>query len=444
MDISAYPFDLVSADGPFDRPDSANSFFTAFDGLPNSGSICPSPVAKQGLSISRPSSLMSAAPWPSLADAGYHDDQGLYPVGDQELYAQQQQQQQQPPRPLTPYSSSFSAASLPPSRSCTPASFQLPPEAPVAYRGPLSDFPHDLHRNSFTTGTRSPSPSMLSSYDSPSSMAADYMAQPVPPFDAAASSSSMYLTSTPSSLSLSDLPVSQKHHQDYQPNYYEDPLFQSQSQPQPQPQQPYDDIAASPVQMPSTSMFDYPNQQIQLQPQPQQSFPFYSNPQASLSATSLHLTSNQLDQRRPRDLARPHYPLNTKRLSLIQRAASQSPSRLARARPLSRPTSALSLRTEPAVNPTPRPGYPAKPPLQTAVTTPSTNANGSSSANTTTTTTTTSSSSSSSSSHNEMSFVNFTTRDRRKLLSGVAPSGSSKTKARREKLAKEKINKKPQ
>jgi hypothetical protein len=38
-------------------------------------------------------------------------------------------------------------------------------------------------------------------------------------------------------------------------------------------------------------------------------------------------------------------------------------------------------------------------------------------------------------------FVNFTPRDSRKILTGVAPSGSSKTKARREKEALEKRRK---
>lgn len=37
-----------------------------------------------------------------------------------------------------------------------------------------------------------------------------------------------------------------------------------------------------------------------------------------------------------------------------------------------------------------------------------------------------------------VSFVNFTPDDSQKLLSGVAPSGSSKTKARREQEAREK------
>lgn len=35
-------------------------------------------------------------------------------------------------------------------------------------------------------------------------------------------------------------------------------------------------------------------------------------------------------------------------------------------------------------------------------------------------------------------FVNFTSKDSNKILTGVAPSGSSKTKARREKEAAEK------
>jgi hypothetical protein len=38
-------------------------------------------------------------------------------------------------------------------------------------------------------------------------------------------------------------------------------------------------------------------------------------------------------------------------------------------------------------------------------------------------------------------FVNFTPSDSRKILTGVAPSGSSKTKARREKEALEKRRK---
>lgn len=38
-------------------------------------------------------------------------------------------------------------------------------------------------------------------------------------------------------------------------------------------------------------------------------------------------------------------------------------------------------------------------------------------------------------------FVNFTPHDSRKILTGVAPSGSSKTKARREKEAAEKRRK---
>lgn len=38
-------------------------------------------------------------------------------------------------------------------------------------------------------------------------------------------------------------------------------------------------------------------------------------------------------------------------------------------------------------------------------------------------------------------FVNFTPDDSRKILTGVAPSGSSKTKARREKEAAEKRRK---
>lgn len=37
-----------------------------------------------------------------------------------------------------------------------------------------------------------------------------------------------------------------------------------------------------------------------------------------------------------------------------------------------------------------------------------------------------------------MGFVNFTPHDSRKILTGVAPSGSSKTKARREREASEK------
>lgn len=36
-----------------------------------------------------------------------------------------------------------------------------------------------------------------------------------------------------------------------------------------------------------------------------------------------------------------------------------------------------------------------------------------------------------------LSFVNYTTSDKRKLLTGVAPSGSSKTKAKREREAAE-------
>lgn len=40
-----------------------------------------------------------------------------------------------------------------------------------------------------------------------------------------------------------------------------------------------------------------------------------------------------------------------------------------------------------------------------------------------------------------MGFVNFTPDDSRKILTGVAPSGSSKTKARREKEAAEKRRK---
>jgi len=41
----------------------------------------------------------------------------------------------------------------------------------------------------------------------------------------------------------------------------------------------------------------------------------------------------------------------------------------------------------------------------------------------------------------EMSFVNFTPNDANRILSGVAPSGSSKTKARREREAMEKRRK---
>lgn len=37
-----------------------------------------------------------------------------------------------------------------------------------------------------------------------------------------------------------------------------------------------------------------------------------------------------------------------------------------------------------------------------------------------------------------MDFVNFTPQDSKKILTGVAPSGSSKTKARREKEAMDK------
>lgn len=40
-----------------------------------------------------------------------------------------------------------------------------------------------------------------------------------------------------------------------------------------------------------------------------------------------------------------------------------------------------------------------------------------------------------------MSFVNFTPNDASRILSGVAPSGSSKTKARREREAQEKRRK---
>jgi hypothetical protein len=40
-----------------------------------------------------------------------------------------------------------------------------------------------------------------------------------------------------------------------------------------------------------------------------------------------------------------------------------------------------------------------------------------------------------------VSFVNFTPEDSQKLLTGVAPSGSSKTKARREQEAREKRRK---
>ena len=39
---------------------------------------------------------------------------------------------------------------------------------------------------------------------------------------------------------------------------------------------------------------------------------------------------------------------------------------------------------------------------------------------------------------NGLGFVNYTPHDRKKILTGVAPSGSSKTKARREKEALEK------
>jgi hypothetical protein len=52
-----------------------------------------------------------------------------------------------------------------------------------------------------------------------------------------------------------------------------------------------------------------------------------------------------------------------------------------------------------------------------------------------------SSSSSTSPQHASISFVNFTPNDSRKILTGVAPSGSSKTKARREKEAAEKRRK---
>jgi hypothetical protein len=41
----------------------------------------------------------------------------------------------------------------------------------------------------------------------------------------------------------------------------------------------------------------------------------------------------------------------------------------------------------------------------------------------------------------KMDFVNFTPSDSRKILTGVAPSGSSKTRARREKEAMEKRRK---
>jgi len=41
----------------------------------------------------------------------------------------------------------------------------------------------------------------------------------------------------------------------------------------------------------------------------------------------------------------------------------------------------------------------------------------------------------------EMSFVNFTPSDAFRILNGVAPSGSSKTKARREREAMEKRRK---
>ncbi|KAI9753341.1 MAG: hypothetical protein M4579_005199 [Chaenotheca gracillima] len=66
-----------------------------------------------------------------------------------------------------------------------------------------------------------------------------------------------------------------------------------------------------------------------------------------------------------------------------------------------------------------------------------------------TSTSSTSSNSSSTSSHNNqpqtpsspLGFVNFTPSDRRKILTGVAPSGSSKTKARREKEARDKNRK---
>lgn len=40
-----------------------------------------------------------------------------------------------------------------------------------------------------------------------------------------------------------------------------------------------------------------------------------------------------------------------------------------------------------------------------------------------------------------MDFVNYTPSDSRKILTGVAPSGSSKTKARREKEAMDKRRK---
>lgn len=48
---------------------------------------------------------------------------------------------------------------------------------------------------------------------------------------------------------------------------------------------------------------------------------------------------------------------------------------------------------------------------------------------------------SSQSNDSEMSFVNFTPHDATRILSGVAPSGSSKTKARREREAQEKRRK---
>lgn len=357
--MSAYSFDYVSVDTSFHRSDTPDSFFTAYDGLPNSGSICPSPVQQQRPANSRPTSFLSSALWNSLADGGYHD-QGPYSSDQEELCVQP------PQRPLTPYSS-FS--SLPPSRSCTPASYQLPSES---YQRTLPDFQDSLQGSSVTT--RSPSPTLFSSFHSPASTSVDY--NKPPPFDA----SSLYLTSTPSSLSLADLPPT--HDQDYnlQPTY-EDPLFQPQ---------PRDDLPAAPVQLPST-MLDYPHPHA---------FPFYSNPHASSSATSLP-PANHLDQLRLRESTKP------KRFSAIhQRTASPSPL----ARPLSRAMSALSFRPDPVT--TARPGYASKPPAAA--------------------------------SHSEMSFVNFTTRDRRKLLSGVAPSGSSKTKARREKLAKEKINKRAQ
>ena len=42
-------------------------------------------------------------------------------------------------------------------------------------------------------------------------------------------------------------------------------------------------------------------------------------------------------------------------------------------------------------------------------------------------------------SHGEVvTFVNFTAKDRHKILTGVAPSGANKTKARREQEAREK------